>query len=374
MDVELNEEQSMLQAATRRFLEHETSLDRVRNRSGITPAFEPGYWIRAAALGWTSMLVSDDLVFTDVSMPVLDLAIVAEEAGRALQPGPLVECNVVATAIARHGAPEMRTTLLPGLLDGSTTASWAYAEGSDGWDALRITMTATRDGDSFLLNGSKTAVLSGATADFFLVTADVEGELGQFIVDRDTAGLEIATLPSLDLSRDFSELTFRDVHLPVTARVGVGANAEVAVEEQWLLAVTLQSAEMVGMLERVFAWTLEYMQERYAFGRPIGSFQALKHRMADHKTWLEAALGLSTGLNRALAADSPEAMALACVTKAHIGDRAVEIVSDCAQIFGGISMTWEHDLHLYLRRATVDRVVYGSPAKLREQLCSIVGV
>jgi alkylation response protein AidB-like acyl-CoA dehydrogenase len=146
------------------------------------------------------------------------------------------------------------------------------------------------------------------------------------------------------------------------------------VEDQWLLATTLQCAEMAGMLEKVFNWTLEYMKERYAFGRPIASYQALKHRMADHKVWIEAALGLSTGLTRAVASGDPAANEIACVAKSIIGDHSVEIVSDCAQMFGGISMTWEHDLHLYLRRATVNRVLYGSPTQLRERLCSLVEV
>lgn len=128
------------------------------------------------------------------------------------------------------------------------------------------------------------------------------------------------------------------------------------------------------MLDKAFNWTLEYMKERYAFGRPIASYQALKHRVADHKVWIEVALGLSTGLTRAVASGDPDAPELACVAKSLIGDQSVAVISDCAQIFGGISMTWEHDLHLYLRRATVNRVLYGSPTQLRERLCSLVGV
>jgi alkylation response protein AidB-like acyl-CoA dehydrogenase len=169
-------------------------------------------------------------------------------------------------------------------------------------------------------------------------------------------------------------VSFRDVRVPRSARLGDGNSSDSQVRHQQLLTLTLQCAEMAGMLEKVFSWTLEFMQDRYAFGRPIASYQSLKHRVADHKVWIEAALGLSTGLTEAYAADDPDAMELACVAKSHIGDQSVSIISDCAQIFGGISMTWEHDLHLYLRRATVNRSLYGSPPQLRERLCELVGV
>jgi alkylation response protein AidB-like acyl-CoA dehydrogenase len=185
----------------------------------------------------------------------------------------------------------------------------------------------------------------------------------------------VTKLEALDLSRDFADVSFRDVRISTSSRVGArGEPANDAVEQQWLLAITLQCAQMAGMLEHVLNWTIEYAQDRYAFGRPIASYQALKHRLADHKVWVEAALGLSTGLTESFANGDAGTLELACVAKAHVGDRSTEIISDCAQIFGGISMTWEHDLHLYLRRATVDRVLYGSPTQLRERLCELVGL
>jgi alkylation response protein AidB-like acyl-CoA dehydrogenase len=231
------------------------------------------------------------------------------------------------------------------------------------------------DGDNYVLNGQKSTVVASTSADYFLVTAFVDDELAQFVVPRDAPGVSITRLDALDLSRDFGDVSFHNVRVQKSWRLGSpGVPANDAVERQWLLAITLQCAQMAGMLDRVFNVTIDYAQDRYAFGRPIASYQALKHRLADHKVWLEAALGLSTGLTEAFATGDPEVAQLACVAKAHVGDRSVEIISDCAQIFGGISMTWEHDLHLYLRRATVDRVLYGSPTQLRERLCQLVGL
>lgn len=375
MDLALTQEQSLLLATTRHFLEREVSLNEIRERSDHDVQARRDYWIRAAELGWTSMLVSEDQDAPASSSAIVDLVIVAEEAGRALQSGPLIECNVVAQAIERLGSSELRASLIPGLCSGSIMASWATAEVSDGWDASDVRMSARQVGNEYVLNGAKSSVCGGIFADVFLVSARTESELAQFLVPRECSGLTFKTLPSIDLSRDFCDISFENVKVSENMRLGAErGDAAPFVEDQWLLATTLQCAEMAGMLEKVFNWTLEYMKERYAFGRPIASYQALKHRMADHKVWIEAALGLSTGLTRAVASGDPAANEIACVAKSIIGDHSVEIVSDCAQMFGGISMTWEHDLHLYLRRATVNRVLYGSPTQLRERLCSLVEV
>ena len=372
MDIELSDEQMMLQATTRRFLKEEALTTSVRERAGVGRAFSTDYWIRAASLGWTSMLISDEGTACSSSKPVMELAIVAEEAGRALQSGPLLHCNVVVDTLVRDGSSESQTAFLPGLSDGTLTASWAFAEDPDSWDISDVRMRAEQVGVEYILNGVKTSVESADTADIFLVTANSEDDLVQFVVPRDTEGVSIEMLPTLDLSRSFGEISFNDVHLTSTARIGDNASTSEMVQHQLLLALTLQCAEMVGLLDQVFSWTLQYMQDRYAFGRPIGSYQSLKHRVADHKVWLEAALGLSSSLTKAFATNDPSATELAYAAKAHIGDQSMKILSDCAQIFGGISMTWEHDLHLYLRRATVDRTLFGSPEQMRERMCLLV--
>lgn len=374
MDAELSDEQLMLQEMVRRFLKEEVSTASIRDRAGVGPAFLPDFWTRAASLGWTSMLIPDDRSAQSTLMPVKDLAIIAEEAGRALQPGPLLHCNIVANTLVREGSSELREALLPGIASGNLTASWAFAEDPDAWDVSDVKMTAKSIGKGFTLNGVKTSVEAADTSDFFMVTAVADYGLAQFIVPRDAEGIRITMLPTLDLSRSFGEIEFSDVPVaPSSHVVGVTPTDEV-VESQLLLALTLQCAEMVGTLDEVFSWTLEYMQDRYAFGRPISSYQSLKHRVADHKVWLEAAFGISTFLTRACAMNDPSAMELAYAAKAHIGEQSLDIISDCAQIFGGISMTWEHDLHLYLRRATVNRTLFGSPEQMREHLCSLAGL
>ena len=225
-----------------------------------------------------------------------------------------------------------------------------------------------------MLTGRKTAVEAADVADQFLITARTTAGIGQFLVPRDAAGLRVSPLAAYDLGRMFADVELDAVHVPAGAAVGEPGAVDACLEHQYLLALTLQAAETAGLLERIFTETLDYVTTRYAFGRPLASYQALKHRIADHKMWLEAALGLSTALAHALADADPGTARLASATKAHVGEQSVAIISDCAQLIGGIAMTWEHDLHLYLRRATVNKVLYGSPAQHRERLCTLAGL
>jgi alkylation response protein AidB-like acyl-CoA dehydrogenase len=142
------------------------------------------------------------------------------------------------------------------------------------------------------------------------------------------------------------------------------------VERQLQIAVVLQCAEMVGAADRMFEVTLEYLGDRYSFGRPLSSYQALKHRVADDKMWLEACHAIATAAARAVATEAGDAGAVVSAAKAWIGPHATELIQDCVQLHGGIGVTWEHDLHLYLRRTTVDRVTYGTPEEHSERIAT----
>jgi alkylation response protein AidB-like acyl-CoA dehydrogenase len=174
--------------------------------------------------------------------------------------------------------------------------------------------------------------------------------------------------------RRFGTTTFDRVTLPTSAVVGEIGGAAAQVERQLQLALVLQCAEIVGLLDRVFEFTLEYMHDRYAFGRPIASYQALKHRIADMLLWLESAKGTTDAAIAAVDERADDASRLASVAKSYVAEKAMTIIQECNQFHGGISQTWEHDLHLYLRRATVDRALYGTPEQHRERLCVLLGI
>ncbi len=328
-----------------------------------------------AALGWTALLVPEEQGGGSVGGEgLLDLVLVAEEMGRLITPGPLLPVNVVADAVARAGTAAQRDDLLPGLVAGDTVATWAFDEGAGSWDAAGVELTATADGDGWILQGTKSYVQDAAVADWFLVTARTGDGLTQLIVPSATTGVTVLPLESLDFVRRFGEVAFDRARVPGSALLGQAGGAAADVEHQLQVALVIQNAETVGATARVFEFTLEYARDRVAFGRPIGSYQALKHRLAEMKTALEGSFATATSSTKAVAAGAEDAAELVSVAKAYIGEHAVGIVQDCVQLHGGIGVTWEHDLHLYLRRVTQNAALYGSPRQHRERIAELLGM
>ena len=383
MELELTEEQEFFQQTTRKFLAAECPITTVRALESDPAGFAPGYWRQGAQLGWTSMLVPESDGGGSLSEHgLLDLVLVAEEMGRLVSPGPLVPCNVVASALAESGTADQRAAVLPGLLSGDQVAAWAQPtkvcepprplSGPDSSQTLFVGVVATRRGDDFVLSGVAAPVEAGAQAQHLLVSARTPEGPTQFLVPADAPGLTITPMGGLDLVRRFAEVSFDDVAVPAASVVGTLGGAALDIERQRQLAVVLQCAETVGAVDRVFEMTLEYMSDRYSFGRPLSSYQALKHRVADDKTWLEACHAIATAAARAVATRSDAAGELVSAAKAWVGPHATELIQDCVQLHGGIGVTWEHDLHLYLRRATVNRATYGTPEEHLERVATVL--
>ncbi|WP_214402233.1 acyl-CoA dehydrogenase family protein [Pseudonocardia lacus] len=374
MDLELAEDRLFFQQNTRRFLERESPVERVRELHRTEHGVDPAWWQRAAELGWTSLLAAEDDGGGSLSgNPVQDAVIVAEELGRMVGPGPFLPTNVVISALSAGGSAGLKEEHLPGLLEGSTTAAWALAE-QGGWAPGDVRTEARVEGDEVVLTGEKAYVEAGAAADVVLVVARTGDGLTQVLVPRDHPGVTVVPGHSLDLVRRFARLRFDEVRLPGTAVVGEPGGADGGVERQLQLALTLQSAESVGLMDRVFEFTFAYMGDRYAFGRPISSYQALKHRVADMLLHLESAKATTDAAARALDERDPEVARLVRIAAAYVGDTAVTFIQECVQLLGGIGVTWEHDIHLYLRRATLNRAVLGAPEQHREQIVVRLGV
>jgi alkylation response protein AidB-like acyl-CoA dehydrogenase len=372
MEVALTEDQDFFRDTTRKFLADTCSSADVRALAGNAAGFEPAYWRQGADLGWTSLLVPEQFGGGSVSgRGVVDLTIIADAFGRTVAPGPLIPTNVVAATIGRSGSDEQRERYLGPIVAGECVAAWCFTEPSpnDGLDALAL--DALVDGDEVVLTGVKTPVEAGAQADVLLVTARGADGLVQVLVPPDTDGLTITPLESLDLVRRFARVGFDGVRVPRSAVVGTWAEEDV--ERQLQLALVMQTAEMVGAAETVFDFTLEWAFDRYSFGRPLASYQELKHRFADMKMWLEASHGLATALAREVDAET-EARETASAAKAYAGAYLAELVQDCLQIHGGIGLTSDHDIHLYLRRVTVDRSTYGTPYDHRQRIAAIEAV
>lgn len=362
MELQLSEEQGAFVETTRRFLTAECDIATVRSLEHEPDGFDRTVWARGAELGWTSLLVPEADGGGSLSERGLsDLVLVAEELGRRVAPGPLGPVNVVAEAVARHGSADQRAAVLPGLLDGSAVAAWCGAR----------TVAGVPSGDGLVLTGTCAPVEAAAQAAHLLVAVrSADGSLSQALVAADAPGVTVTPMDGLDLVRRFAEVRFDGVAVGPADLLGVPGAAADAVERQLQVACVLQCAESVGALDHVFELTLEYLGDRYSFGRPLSSYQALKHRLADDKMWLEASHAIATAAARAVADERDDAGELVSAAKAWIGPHATELVQDCIQLHGGIGVTWEHDLHLYLRRVTVNRATHGTPEEHAERIAT----
>lgn len=379
VDLQLTDDQQLFRETTRRFLESTCPLGTVRDLADSGPAgFDAKWWRRGAELGWTSMLVPEGDGGGSISgHGVLDLVLVAEEMGRLVSPGPLVPTNVVAEALGRSGTPAQRQKWLPGLLSGDLIGAWCVGTPLNGVEAAGdgIEASPATGGDGgFVLDGATGPVEAGGQADVLVVTARSGEGVAQFAVPSDAPGVTVTEAHSLDLVRRFAQVRFDRTTVTHDSLLGPAHRGGSEAEHQLQVAVVLQCAEMVGAIDRAFEFTVEYGSDRYSFGRPLVSYQALKHRFADMKLWLEAAHATAGAAAHAVANGSPSASELVSVAKSYIGDRAPLLLQDCVQLHGGIGVTWDHDLHLYLRRVIVDRSQFGTPSDHRERVAAAMGM
>lgn len=360
MTAAANPEQMLFASTAQAFLEKEASLSKVREIQGAGGSFDGTWWQRAAELGWASLLVPEELGGGSVSGDgVADLALLAEQAGRTVAPGPLHPVSVVLAGLVE--APDGHEATIESLVSGEAVASWAVYEPGKPFSPSTAELTATTTEGGYRLDGVKDRVESGDAADVLLVTATLDGAVRQFVVPADTAGVSVETQRSVDMVKRYARIAFDGVQIDAAAVVGSAEQTAQVIERQRQVALVLQCAETVGILDAVLAMTNQWLLDRHSFGRPLASYQALKHRFADMKLWFEAARATTAGAAEAVGARSPEARKFVSVAKAYVGERAPVMLQDCVQLHGGIGVTWEHDLHLYLRRAVLNRAMFGSP-------------
>jgi alkylation response protein AidB-like acyl-CoA dehydrogenase len=374
MRFDLSEDTEFFRATSNRFIADEMPVAATRALASDPDGFDRETWRRAAELGWTSLLAPTPLGGGGLSEnAVVDLAVVAEEVGRRVAPGPLLPVNVVVDALARGGQPAVVEGVVPGLMSGDTIAAWALAESRDIWAVDGLGETVVReDGDGLVVSGRKRFVEAAASADVLLVSAVSSAGPTQVLVDARAEGVTVIPGRSVDLVRRFADVVFDGVRIPARAVVGTMGDAAADIEHQCRLALVLQVAETVGMLDHVYTTTVEYLADRWSFGRPLASYQALKHRLADMLLALETAKGCAEAAADAVGADDPHVRRDVGVAKAYVGRASIDLLGECVQLHGGIAMTWEHDLHLYERRAAVNRAVYGTPEYHEERLCALV--
>ena len=355
-------EKILFTSTTDAFLQKEAPLRRVRELHAAGQSFDPAWWQRAAELGWAGLLVPEDLGGGSVSgSGVTDLATVAEQLGKTVAPGPLYPVSVVLAGLVGCAERQEHAAIIESLVSGEQVASWAVSEPGRGWAPLDPSVTAIQTDSGYRIDGTKDRVEAGGQSAVLLVVARCGDEIRQFLVPTAAPGVRVTPQQSVDLVKQYARVDFDGVVVERSAAVGSAAEAVASINRQSQLAQVLQCSEVVGILQTVFDFTVQWALDRHTFGRPLASYQALKHRFADMKLWLEACRATTAAAVADVAADSPAAGLSASIAKSYVGEMAGQIVHGCVQMHGGIGVTWEHDLHMYLRRVTLYRAMFGTP-------------
>ncbi len=369
MDPAASDEQKLIMETSGRLMDQLCPLTEVRASAYRDAEFALAYRRRASELGWFSMLVPEELGGGNVSgNGVLDATLIGFERGRRLQPAPFVGTNVVAYALAQAGSPDHKAKVLPGLMSGDTAAAWLPLPTAPGQG-----FSASRTSTGYEFSGRAAHVQDADSAAWLLVTAEADNGVVQALIDPTSPGLTVSPLESLDVTRGFGEVALDGVDVSAAALVGEG-DARDLVERQLAVACVLTTAELVGAMDHDFEMALQYAKDRIAFGRPIGSFQAIKHLLADTSLMLEMSKAIALAAANSVGTNDGYGLEAASMAKAFVGDCGIDLAQNCFQIFGGIGFTWEHDQHLYLRRVTTDSALFGGPAWHRERLCQLSGL
>lgn len=358
MKLVVTEEQQELRDALRRFFADRSASAEVRRLMETAEGYDPGVWAQMAGqLGLQGLAIAED--HGGAGFGMRELAVVFEEMGRAVVCAPFL---ATITAAAALEAGEGGHDLLPGIADGTRIATLAVAEDGGHWDLASVSATV-RDG---MLHGGKDFVLDGHVADLILVAARDGDGVGLYAVE-DVAALVRTVLPTLDQTRKLARIEFDGVP---ARRVG----GEDAILRALDVAAVALAAEQLGGAQKTLDMTVEYAKVRQQFGRPIGSFQAIKHRCADMFVLVESAR--SAVLNASAVADeSPDELpAAAALAKAYCSDAYFHTAGEAIQLHGGIGFTWEHDAHLYFKRAQSSRQLFGAPDRHRERLAALAGL
>ena len=375
MEFTFSEEQRELARTARRFLETESSEARVRAAMETEGGYDPDVWARLSGeLAWTALTVPEQ--YGGLGMSYLDLYPLMEEMGRALLCAPFFSTVCLgANALLLGGTESQKAERLPGICNGEITATLAYSERNHAKNALNLESTHRRNGDGYVLRAEKSFVLDGHTADLLVVATRDEGSDGEsgvslFLVDGDSKGVERAWQPTMDQTRRYAEVKLDDVRVGSEARLGEEGNGWALCERVLDLGRIALAAEQVGGAERCLDMSVEYAKVRTQFGRPIGSFQAIKHKCADMLTVVESARSAAFYASALAAQDEADLADAASSAKAYCSDTFFQCAAENIQIHGGIGFTWEHPAHLYFKRAKATETMLGDPAFHRERVAT----
>jgi alkylation response protein AidB-like acyl-CoA dehydrogenase len=371
MNFAFSEEQEELRRSVRRFLEDKSPMTEVRRLMETDAGYDAAVWDQMAnQLGLQAMAIPEE--YGGAGFGYGELTVVFEETGAALLCAPLFSSvALAANTLLATGDEDAKHDLLPGIASGETVATLALTEDNGRWDLDGVTLVASESGGEWRLDGHKMFVLDGVTATLILVASRTPRGVSLFAVSGDAPGLTRTSLPTMDQTRKQARLEFSSTPARL---IGEEGDASPVLGRALDLAVIALAAEQVGGAQRCLDMAVEYAKTRIQFGRPIGSFQAIKHKCADMLLEVESAKSAAYYAGWAAADGSDEVPVVASLAKSYCSEAYFHAAAENIQIHGGIGFTWEHDAHLYFKRAKSSELLFGDPSYHRELLAQRIGL
>ena len=378
MDFGFSEEQEMLRKSARDFLAAESPMTYVRRMMEDDRGFTDAQWRQMAELGWMGLILPEQ--YGGAGGDFVDMVVVLEEMGRAVLPGPFFATVVLGgVALLEGGSDGQKASFLPKIAAGDLRVTLAQLEPNARWDAEGIELQARKDGGGYRLAGTKLFVPDAHTADVIIVAGREPGSKGAegvtlFLVDAGASGVKATLLKTMDQTRKLCEVVLEDVRVPadrVLGQPGAGWKLLDRVVDRGKVGLC---AEMCGGAQKVLEMSVEYAKVREQFGRPIGSFQAIQHKCANMLVEVESSKSATYYAAWAVANDVAEAPLAAAMAKAYTSDAYRHTAGEGIQIHGGIGFTWEHDMHIYFKRAKSSEVTFGDATWNREIVAQLIGL
>ena len=379
MDFRFNEEQKELRAIARAFLDEKSGSEQVRAAMESELGWDEALWAELGGeLGWPSVQIPEE--YGGLGLTYVELVALLEISGENLLCAPFFSSACLgAGALLAAASEEQKKEFLPGIAEGQTRATLAHTGPTGAPGCAGVEVTATAEADEFVLEGSHSFVVDGHSADLLIVATRRPGSAGTegialFALPGDAPGLTRTPLTTLDLTRRLARVDFSGVRVPGSALLGGNDDAGPALERALELSAIGLAAEQVGGAQRCLDLSVAYAQEREQFGRPIGSFQAIKHKCADMMVEVECARSAAYYAACVVAEEGDELPECAALAAAQCAEAYFRCAADAIQIHGGVGFTWEYDVHLHFKRAGGGERLLGEPAYHRERIAQEIGL
>jgi len=369
MEFDLSKPQQLLRDSARDFFTQECPVERVRHLMAAGSAFDADLWRGIAEQGWIGLHLPESV--GGLGLGLVELAVIAEEMGRACLPGPFLASLWAATLLNELGGPHS-TRHLELITSGELRATVALLEPDGSWDLADLQLHVAAHDRGYCLDGRKLWVLDAADTGLIVCVGSHQGELIILAVPTGAAGVTLTATPALDATRKLYRVDFAGTLVSAADVLARGERAHKVLESALRVGALVICAEQVGIAQKVLEMTVDYARTRQQFGRPIGAFQAVQHQCADILLATESARSAAYFAAWALSAGAPAAARAVAIAKAYCSDAATAVCQRGVQVHGGIGFTWEHDLHLYLKRAKANEALFGDATLHRAELARLL--